>query len=66
MKIDLKPELEKKLQQKAEECGLDAEKLGKLIIDSWLKNEGSVWGGRKKIVLDWPAGFIFVLRKEVE
>ena len=65
MNIDIQSDLENKLENIAEKCGMGSEKLCKLILDTWLKHDGSVWKGRKKIVVDWPAGFVFVDLKEV-
>ncbi|MBI4361836.1 MAG: hypothetical protein HY558_01540 [Euryarchaeota archaeon] len=56
--IEVPPQLEAEIKKRAQAARHPPEKLAGLVLEWWLK-EGSLWPGRKRIVIDWPAEYSF-------
>jgi len=62
--LQLQAEAKDILTEIARRNGFELSELCSVILSAWATHGGSLWMGRKKIVIDWPREYAFLNREE--
>lgn len=65
--FELTPQVKAKIDEFAKAAGLKSEEFCKIVIENWVTGGGLIEVGRKKgdiqrIALDWPMGFMILMK----
>ena len=65
--FELNPQVKSKIDEFAKNAGIKPEELCRIVLENWVQGGGLITVGRKRgdmqrIALDWPMGFMILMK----